>query len=91
MNEAALMARNNDDAVALPHFEEARDKILMGPERKNDGDVLESKNVYGLSRAGHAFRRCSCQNRILYTKWIIVPRGRAMGVTSFTGARCADS
>lgn len=84
VNESALMAaRNNEDVVALPHFEEARDKILMGPERKTMVMSEKEKRSTAYHEAGHALVAMLLPKSDPVHKVTIVPRGRAMGVTSF--------
>jgi cell division protease FtsH len=81
-NEAALMAaRRNARVVDMQDFEKAKDKILMGPERKSMVMPEEERRNTAYHEAGHALigkllPKCDPVHKVT-----IIPRGRALGVT----------
>ncbi|MEI6382881.1 MAG: ATP-dependent zinc metalloprotease FtsH [Betaproteobacteria bacterium] len=81
-NEAALMAaRRNARVVEMQDFEKAKDKILMGPERKSMVMPEEEKRNTAYHESGHALigkllPKCDPVHKVT-----IIPRGRALGVT----------
>ncbi len=81
-NEAALMAaRRNARLVEMQDFERAKDKILMGPERKSMVMPEEERRNTAYHEAGHALigkllPKCDPVHKVT-----IIPRGRALGVT----------
>jgi cell division protease FtsH len=81
-NEAALMAaRRNARVVEMQDFEKAKDKILMGPERKSMIMPEEERRNTAYHEAGHALignllPKCDPVHKVT-----IIPRGRALGVT----------
>ena len=82
VNEAALMAaRNGREAVDLEHFDQARDRILMGVERK--GMVLTEKDrtILAYHEAGHAIVARLLPDSDPIHKISIIPRGRGLGQT----------
>ncbi len=83
-NEAALMAaRRNGRVVEMQDFEKAKDKILMGPERKSAVmDAEELKNT-AYHEAGHAIVMLHLPKHDPVHKVTIMPRGRALGLTFF--------
>ncbi len=82
MNEAALMAARKDkEQVDLADIEEAKDKILMGVERKGMVIRDEEKKVTAYHEAGHAIIATLLPDADPVHKITIIPRGRAMGVT----------
>ena len=82
MNEAALMAARKDkERVELVDIEEAKDKILMGAERKSMVIRDEEKKVTAYHEAGHALVAMLLPEADPVHKITIIPRGRAMGVT----------
>jgi cell division protease FtsH len=84
VNEAALFAaRKNQPAVELADLEWARDKVLMGPERRSMLMSDEEKRNTAYHEAGHAIVGSLVQNSEPVHKVTIVPRGQALGVTSF--------
>ena len=84
VNEAALgAARHNKTALTLADFEWARDKILMGPERKSMVMKDEEKRITAYHEAGHALVSVLLPKTDPVHKVTIVPRGRAMGVTAY--------
>lgn len=84
VNEAALgAARHNKTALTLVDFEWARDKILMGPERKSMVMKEEERRITAYHEAGHALVSVLLPRTDPVHKVTIVPRGRAMGVTAY--------
>lgn len=81
-NEAALMAaRRNARVVEMQDFEKAKDKIIMGPERKSMVMPEEERRNTAYHEAGHALigkllPKCDPVHKVT-----IIPRGRALGVT----------
>lgn len=84
VNEAALFAaRENSKAVNMSHFERAKDKIMMGAERKSMVMSEKEKKLTAYHEAGHAIvGRIVPEHDPVY-KVSIIPRGRALGVTMF--------
>ncbi len=84
VNEAALFAaRYSDKKVEQSHFDLAKDKIMMGPERKSMILSDEHKRITAYHEAGHAIvGRLMPEHDPVY-KVTIIPRGRALGVTMF--------
>ncbi len=82
VNEAALnAARFNRKSVAMPDFEEAKDKVLMGKERKSMIMSDEEKRNTAYHEAGHALAAHLLPDADPLHKVTIIPRGRALGVT----------
>ncbi len=82
MNESALMAaRKGKESIELIDIEEAKDKILMGAERKGMVISDKEKKTTAFHEAGHAVLACLLPNTDPVHKITIIPRGRAMGVT----------
>ena len=84
VNEAALFAAREDSkAVTQDHFERAKDKIMMGAERKSMVMSEDDKRLTAYHEAGHAIvGRIVPEHDPVY-KVTIIPRGRALGVTMF--------
>ena len=84
VNEAALFAARSDvRTVAMTHFELAKDKIMMGAERKSMVMSEAEKRNTAYHEAGHAIvGRLMPEHDPVY-KVSIIPRGRALGVTMF--------
>ncbi|MGA7964395.1 MAG: ATP-dependent zinc metalloprotease FtsH [Gammaproteobacteria bacterium] len=83
-NEAALIAaRGNRRAVAMEEFERAKDKIMMGAERRSMAMSEEEKRRTAFHEAGHAIVGLSVPEHDPVYKVTIIPRGRALGVTMF--------
>jgi cell division protease FtsH len=84
VNEAALFAaRANKRVVDMLEFERAKDKIIMGAERKSMVMSEEEKRLTAYHEAGHAIvGRLVPEHDPVY-KVSIIPRGRALGVTMF--------
>jgi cell division protease FtsH len=83
-NEAALFAaRSNEKEVRMDHFDRARDKILMGAERRSMAMSEDEKTLTAYHEAGHAIvGRLVPEHDPVY-KVTIIPRGRALGVTMY--------
>jgi cell division protease FtsH len=82
VNEAALFAaRANKAFVEMEDFEKAKDKILMGPERKHMAMGEEERRNTAYHEAGHAIVACMMPKADPVHKVTIIPRGRALGVT----------
>jgi len=84
VNEAALFAaRENGREVRMEHFDRARDKILMGTERRSMAMSEDEKKLTAYHEAGHAIiGRLVPEHDPVY-KVTIIPRGRALGVTMY--------
>ncbi len=84
INEAALFAaRENSKAVAMEHMERAKDKIMMGTERRSMVMTEKEKKLTAFHEAGHALvGRLVPEHDPVY-KVSIIPRGRALGITMF--------
>jgi cell division protease FtsH len=88
VNEAALLAaRKNRRVVSMVEFEEAKDKVMMGPERRSMVMSEEEKRLTAYHEAGHALIMLSVENHEPLHKVTIIPRGRALGVTMFLPER----
>src|SRR6478672_10881247 len=82
VNEAALnAARYNKKVVAMTDFELAKDKVLMGAERKSMVISNEEKRVTAYHEAGHTLVGLKVPNADPVHKVSIIPRGMALGVT----------
>jgi cell division protease FtsH len=82
VNEAALnAARYNKKLVAMPDFEMAKDKVMMGAERKSMVISNEEKRVTAFHEAGHTLVGLKVPNADPVHKVTIIPRGMALGVT----------
>jgi cell division protease FtsH len=82
LNEAAIAAtRDNSEAIARQHVEYARDKILMGAERKGFMMDQEERHATAVHEAGHVAVGLAVKNGDPIHKVSILPRGRALGVT----------
>ncbi|HIG68189.1 MAG TPA: ATP-dependent zinc metalloprotease FtsH [Porticoccaceae bacterium] len=84
VNEAALFsARGNRRAVTMEEFEKARDKILMGAERRSMVMSEKEKTNTAYHEAGHAIIGRLVPEHDPVHKVTIIPRGRALGVTQY--------
>jgi len=82
VNEAALSAaRYNRDKVTNQDFEESKDKVMMGAERKSMAMTDEEKALTAYHEAGHALVGIHSPKHDPLHKVTIIPRGRALGVT----------
>ena len=84
VNEAALFAaRDNAKLVTMDHMDRAKDKIMMGSERRSMVMSEKEKKLTAYHEAGHAIvGRLVPEHDPVY-KVTIIPRGRALGVTMF--------
>ena len=83
VNEAALLAaRMNQTKVSMKYFEDAKDKVMMGVERKSMVLTDEDKKITAYHEAGHALVAYFTKLADPVHKITIVPRGRAMGLTA---------
>jgi cell division protease FtsH len=88
VNEAALFAaRKNKRQVEMEDFEKAKDKILMGAERKSMVMSEEEKRLTAVHEAGHAIVGRLVPDHDPVYKVSIMPRGRALGITMFLPER----
>lgn len=84
VNEAALFAaRENKRAVDMEDFEKAKDKVIMGTERRSMVMTDEEKKLTAYHEAGHAIVGLLVPSHDPVHKVTIIPRGRALGVTMF--------
>ena len=81
VNEAALMAaRRNKRLVTRAEFEEAKDKIMLGAERRSSAMTQEEKTKTAYHEAGHAITAMKVAQADPLHKATIIPRGRALGM-----------
>jgi cell division protease FtsH len=84
VNEAALFAaRANRRTVGMDEFEKAKDKIMMGTERRSMVMTEEEKRLTAYHEAGHAIVGLTVPDHDPVYKVSIIPRGRALGITMF--------
>ena len=84
VNEAALFAaRENAKEVEMQHFDKARDKIMMGAERRSMAMSEDEKKLTAYHEAGHAIVGRMVPEHDPVYKVTIIPRGRALGVTMY--------
>lgn len=84
VNEAALFAaRDNERLVHMNQFEKAKDKIMMGAERRTMVMDDQEKKLTAYHEAGHAIVGLLMPEHDPVYKVTIIPRGRALGVTMF--------
>jgi cell division protease FtsH len=84
INEAALFAaRGNRRVVEMEHFEKAKDKIMMGAERRSMVMSEDEKRLTAYHESGHAIVGRLVPEHDPVHKVSIIPRGRALGVTLF--------
>jgi cell division protease FtsH len=84
VNEAALFAaRANKRMVGMDEFERAKDKIMMGAERRSMVMSESEKKMTAYHEAGHAIVGMTVPEHDPVYKVTIIPRGRALGVTQF--------
>jgi len=82
VNEAALLAaRQEKDQVEMSDFEQAKDKVLMGVERKSMIIPLEERKNTAYHEAGHTLVAKMIPGSDPIHKVTIIPRGRALGIT----------
>tara|TARA_Y100001970_G_scaffold208136_1_gene253625 strand:+ start:713 stop:2626 length:1914 start_codon:yes stop_codon:yes gene_type:complete len=83
VNEAALLsARKNKKNVSMLEFEEAKDKVMMGVERKSMILTDHEKKITAYHEAGHALVAHYTKNADPVHKVTIIPRGMALGITA---------
>ncbi len=81
VNEAALMAaRRNKRLVTMAEFEDAKDKIMMGAERRSSAMTQAEKELTAYHEAGHAILALNVPAADPLHKTTIIPRGRALGM-----------
>jgi cell division protease FtsH len=84
VNEAALLAaRKNRDKVTMADFEEAKDKVMMGMERKSLIISEKEKRTTAYHEIGHVLVAKKLPDADPVHKVTIIPRGRALGVTTY--------
>ena len=81
VNEAALMAaRRNKRLVTMQEFEDAKDKVMMGAERRSTAMTQAEKELTAYHEAGHAIMALNVPSADPLHKATIIPRGRALGM-----------
>ena len=80
MKQHLLAARKNKRIVTLVEFEEARDKVMMGSERRSMVMTEEEKTLTAYHEAGHAIVTINEDAAHPIHKATIIPRGRALGM-----------
>ena len=84
VNEAALLAaRRNSDVVSMKEMEDAKDKVLMGTERKSMIISDKEKKTTAYHESGHVLVARMIPEADPVHKVTIIPRGRALGVTTY--------
>jgi cell division protease FtsH len=84
VNEAALLAARRDrDKVMMEDFDESKDKVMLGPERKSRIMKEDERRMSAYHEAGHAVVGMHLEHADPLHKVSIIPRGRTGGVTSF--------
>ena len=84
VNEAALLAaKRNHEKLTMKDFEDSKDKVYMGLERKSKVIKEEEKKTTAYHEGGHALVARFLPNTDIVNKITIIPRGRAAGVTWF--------
>ncbi len=88
VNEAALLsARRNKLKITLREFEDARDKVMMGAERRTLAMTEEEKEMTAYHEAGHAIVGLNMPGSLPIHKATIIPRGRALGMVQYMPER----
>ncbi len=88
VNEAALMAaRKGKRSVAMAEFEQAKDKVMMGAERRSMVMTEDEKKLTAYHEAGHALCMLYAEGHEPLHKVTIIPRGRALGITMYLPER----
>src|SRR5437763_416805 len=88
VNEAALLAaRRGKRVVAMAEFEQSKDKVMMGAERRSMVMTEDEKKLTAYHEAGHALCMLYAEAHEPLHKVTIIPRGRALGVTMFLPER----
>src|SRR5689334_19531998 len=84
VNEAALLAaRRNKSSVDMQDFEDAKDKVMLGLERKSRVLSDEERRLVAYHEAGHALVGLTVPDADPLHKVTIIPRGRALGLTAY--------
>ena len=87
-NEAALLsARRNKLKITMREFEDARDKVMMGAERRSLAMSDEEKQMTAYHEAGHAIVGLNMEGSLPIHKATIIPRGRALGMVQYMPER----
>jgi len=82
VNEAALLAARADaDKITMIHMEQAKDKVMMGAERRSMIITEKEKEITAYHEAGHALVAMLLPGTDPIHKVTIIPRGRALGLT----------
>lgn len=88
VNEAALLAaRRGKRFVTMKEFDDAKDKVMMGAERRSMVMTEEEKMLTAYHEAGHALVGLSCPGNDPVHKATIIPRGRALGMVQYLPER----
>jgi cell division protease FtsH len=88
VNEAALLsARRNKLKITMREFEDARDKVMMGAERRSLAMSDEEKEMTAYHEAGHAIVGLNMEGSLPIHKATIIPRGRALGMVQYMPER----
>ena len=88
VNEAALLsARRNKLKITMREFEDARDKVMMGAERRTLAMTDEEKEMTAYHEAGHAIVGLNMKGSLPIHKATIIPRGRALGMVQYMPER----
>jgi cell division protease FtsH len=83
VNEAALLAaRKNHDSVTKEDFEDAKEKVMLGPERRSRVFTEKQKREIAYHESGHAVVGYTCKDADPVHKVTIIPRGQALGLTA---------
>jgi len=81
VNEAAILAaRSEASEITAANFEEARDKVLMGLQRRSMALADEEKNLIAVHESGHALLACKLPASDPVHQATIIPRGRSLGL-----------
>ncbi len=84
VNEAAILAARRDKSkIAMAEFDEARDRVLMGPERKTRMNSQRTLRVVAYHELGHAIVAAKLPNADPVYKITVIPRGMSGGATWF--------
>jgi len=82
VNEAALLAaRKNHDEVTMTDLLDAKEKVMLGPERRSRVLTEEAKRITAYHESGHALLAELCEYANKVQKVTIIPRGQALGLT----------
>ena len=82
-----MAARRGKRSVAMSEFEQAKDKVMMGAERRSMVMTEDEKKLTAYHEAGHALCMLYAEGHEPLHKVTIIPRGRALGVTMFLPER----